>query len=229
MRQLLKTETFPKSSISWEQTSSARTWRMGRSFFWIIRRSLSWNMQDHDQLGLNHIGQDTSKSHQMRYLLLSFRYTVAMYLQANDSVTIKNGTVPDDRLNFDLKKFVKGTKGELTLVGATFFNVGAGNSTANDTSVHNTTISSILAGATPTASEGAGNNDSSSDEGSVGKLDIFASIGWSALTSLFGAAVLLWDDRTSGQPIRMVCPRPLDNQARVSSELRFPFFWTTFH
>jgi len=113
------------------------------------------------------------------------RYVVAMYLQASENVTVVNGTVPANRENFNLTTFANKT-GNLTLLGATFFFVGPGNTTAtnNASIMGNATVSSIIAGAGPT-------NTSPSGGGGGGALavEIFAPAVWSVLAALFGGAI----------------------------------------
>jgi len=121
------------------------------------------------------------------------RYVVAMYLQNSTTVNVTPGSVPTEanRTDFNLTTFAAET-GNLTLLGATFFFVGPGNSTStnsNSTS-GNVTLSSILAGATNTApAASASNSGSSTGSGGAINLDMVAPLLWSTLGTLFGAFV----------------------------------------
>ena len=116
-----------------------------------------------------------------------------MYLQASDNVTIVNGTVPADRVNFNLTTFVEKT-GNLTLLGATFFFVGPGNSTDNNSVTGNASLSSILSSPSATTAAGAGGGNGTTPGGGTGgaiSLDLVVPTVWSALAVLFGAAAYM--------------------------------------
>jgi len=116
------------------------------------------------------------------------RYVVAMYLQASNNVTVMNGTVPANRTNFNLTRFADET-GNLTLLGATFFFVGPGNSTDNNTVMGNASLSTILSSPSATTAAGAGGNGTStgSNTGGAASLELVVPTIWSALAVLFGA------------------------------------------
>jgi len=125
------------------------------------------------------------------------RYVVAMYLQTGGpNVTAANGTVPADRTNFNLTTFAQET-GNLTLLGATFFLVGPGNTTANNSIMGNASLSSILSSPSATTAAGAGGgNTTSGPSGSGGgggaaRLEMVAPIVWSALALLFGVTAYM--------------------------------------
>jgi len=142
------------------------------------------------------------------------RYTVVMYLQASDNVTVVNGTVPADRVNFNLTTFVEKT-GNLTLLGATFFFVGPGNSTANNSVTGDSSLSAILSSPSATTTTGVGGGNSSTilsspsataaagtgggngtaaggnGTGRAAGLDFVVPAIWSASAILFGAAAYM--------------------------------------
>jgi len=130
------------------------------------------------------------------------RYTVAMYLQTGGNVTAANGTIPADRTNFNLTTFAQET-GNLTLLGATFFLVGPGNTTANNSIMGNASLSSILSSPSATTAPGAGGGNTTSggtDSGPGGsggggggaaRPEMVAPIVWSALALLFGVTAYM--------------------------------------
>jgi len=104
------------------------------------------------------------------------RYTIAMYLQGSNNVTVPPGTVPANRSNFNLTTFVN-KSGNLTLLGATFFFTGPGNSTAtNNGSTTTNGSSSQPSGTSPASGTGGAMN-----------LDFVAPAVWSILAVMFGA------------------------------------------
>jgi hypothetical protein len=116
-----------------------------------------------------------------------------MYLQNSTDLTPANGTVPANRLNFNLTKFADET-GNLTLLGATVFFVGPGNSTENNTVTGNVTLSSILS--SPSATSAVGGNSTSGTSGGNGTggavtLELVAPAVWSTLALLFGFAAFM--------------------------------------
>jgi len=118
------------------------------------------------------------------------RYTIAMYLQGSNNVTVPPGSIPANRSNFNLTNFVN-ESGNLTLLGATFFLTGPGNTTAtNNASVEgNASISSILSG--PQGSSTSPATPSSTSTGGAINLDLVAPAVWSVLAVMFGAVSTL--------------------------------------
>lgn len=112
-----------------------------------------------------------------------------MYLQATNNVTVPKGSVPANRQKFNLTTFVNET-GNLTLLGATFFFVGPGNTTAtnNNTSGGNSTLSSILSGATNTAPAASQSSGAGGTGAAIG-LEMVVPLAWSVLAAMFGAMV----------------------------------------
>jgi hypothetical protein len=117
-------------------------------------------------------------------------YVVACYLQATNNVTVPSNSVNANRTNFNLTRFAN-EAGNLTLLGATFFFVGPGNSTATNngsTSAGNPSLSSILSGAQPSNTTSAGGSGGS---GGAMSLELVAPAIWSVLAVMFGAMTYL--------------------------------------
>jgi hypothetical protein len=118
------------------------------------------------------------------------RYVVAMYLQNSTNLTAAQATVPADRMNFNLTKFVDET-GNLTLLGATVFFVGPGNSTDNSTITGNESLSSILSSPSATAAAGVNGTSGSNGTGGAAALEFVVPTVWSTLALLFGFAAYM--------------------------------------
>jgi len=118
------------------------------------------------------------------------RYVVALYLQNSTNVTAANGTVPADRMNFNLTRFVEET-GNLTLLGATVFFVGPGNSTDNNTVTGNASLSSILSSPSATSAAELNIAFGSNGTGGAATLEFVVPAAWSTLALLFGFAAYM--------------------------------------
>ena len=111
-----------------------------------------------------------------------------MYLQASNSVKPAAGSVPANRTNFNLTTFAEETGG-LTLLGATFFFVGPGNTTAtNNATSSNSGSGSATASATSPAAPASSSVSSGSSVGAI-NFYLVTPIIWSILAPLFGSVV----------------------------------------